>query len=155
MEQEQIEERFLRGRKKSMELLNYKDRTEWELRDKLSQAEFEDTVIEDAVAYVQSFHYIDDERYAVNFVLAHKDSKSIQMMQQELKKRHVAEEFIELAGDNVNGDDSGALRKAIQKLLRVSASELEQMSYKEKQKLAAKLYRKGFQGEDISRELQL
>lgn len=151
---EQIEEKFLRGRKKAMALLNFKDRTEWELRDKLSQAEFEETVIEDAMAYVESFHYIDDERYAVNFVLAHRDSKSIQWIRQELKKRHVEEEFIELAVDN-SGDDSGALKKTIQKLIRSSSGRLEQMSYKEKQKLAAKLYRRGFEGEDISRELQM
>lgn len=155
MEQIQVEDRFLQGRKKAMALLNYKDRTEWELRNKLSQAEFEEDVIEDAVAYVESFHYIDDERYAANFVLAHRDSKSIQRMQQELKRRHVAEEVIEQAVSSVCGDDSGALKKAVQKLLKASGGELGQMPYREKQKLAAKLYRRGFQGEDISRELQL
>ena len=155
MEQMQVEDKFLKGRKKAMALLNYKDRTEWELRNKLSQAEFEEDVIEDAVAYVESFHYIDDERYAVNFVTAHKDSKSIQRIQQELKRRHVAEEIIEQAVDSVCGDDSGALKNALQKLLKVSDGELGQMPYRERQKLAAKLYRRGFQGEDISRELQL
>lgn len=138
-----------------MALLNYKDRTEWELRSKLSQAEFEEVVIEDAVAYVQGFHYIDDGRYAVNFALAHKDTKSIQRIQQELKKRHVAEEFIAFAVDNICGDDSEALGRTVQKLLKSSAGGLGEMSYKEKQKLAAKLYRRGFQGEDIRKELQL
>lgn len=155
MEQVQIEDKFLQGRKKAMALLGYKDRTEWELRSKLEEAELEEAVIEDAVAYVESFHYIDDERYAANFVLAHKDSKSIQRIQQELKKRHVPEELISQAVDNVCGDDSEALKNMIQKLLRTADGGLEQMSYREKQKLAAKLYRKGFRGEDISRELQM
>ena len=138
-----------------MALLNFKDRTEWELRSKLSQAGFEEAVIEDAMAYVESFHYIDDKRYAENYVLFHKDSKSKQRMRQELKKRHVAEELIELAIDDGCSDDSEALKRTIEKLLRVSDGELGQMPYKEKQKLAAKLYRRGFRGEDISRELQM
>ena len=156
MEQVQAEDRFLMGRRKAMALLNYRDRTEWELRSKLSQAEFEEEVVEDAVAYVESFHYIDDERYAENIVLAHKDSRSIRRIRQELEKRHVAVELIDLAVENVcGGDDTEALKKAIQKLLKASGSGLGQMPYKEKQKLAAKLYRRGFRGEDISRELRL
>ena len=49
-------------------------------------------------------------------------------------------------------DDSGALTKELNKLLK--GRELsEDISYEEKQKIAAKLYRKGFQTDDIIREL--
>ena len=60
-------EQFLRGRKKALAILNHKDRTRWELCDKLEKAGFEQEVIEDAVAYAESFHYIDDLRYATRF----------------------------------------------------------------------------------------
>lgn len=146
------EERFLAGRKKAMALLLHKDRTRWELCDRLVRAGFEDDVVEDAVAYVESFHYIDDRRYAVRFAEIYCESRSIKRIRQDLMKRHVPEEYIEDAFEQIQWDDSGALTKELNKLLK--GLELsEDISYEEKQKIAAKLYRKGFQTDDIIREL--
>ena len=44
------------------------DRTEAQLREKLLQAEFSPELVEEAVAYVKSFGYIDDERYVRNYI---------------------------------------------------------------------------------------
>ncbi|MCI8769975.1 MAG: regulatory protein RecX [Lachnospiraceae bacterium] len=146
------EERFLAGRKKAMALLLHKDRTRWELCDRLVRAGFEDDVVEDAIAYVESFHYIDDRRYAVRFAEIYCESRSIKRIRQDLMKRHVPEEYIEDAFEQIQWDDSGALTKELNKLLK--GRELsEDISYEEKQKIAAKLYRKGFQTDDIIREL--
>ncbi len=145
-------ERFLAGRKKAMALLLHKDRTRWELCDRLVRAGFEDDVVEDAIAYVESFHYIDDRRYAVRFAEIYCESRSIKRIRQDLMKRHVPEEYIEDAFEQIQWDDSGALTKELNKLLK--GRELsEDISYEEKQKIAAKLYRKGFQTDDIIREL--
>jgi regulatory protein len=146
------EERFLAGRKKAMALLLHKDRTRWELCDRLVRAGFEDDVVEDAIAYVESFHYIDDRRYAVRFAEIYCESRSIKRIRQDLMKRHVPEKYIEDAFEQIQWDDSGALTKELNKLLK--GRELsEDISYEEKQKIAAKLYRKGFQTDDIIREL--
>ena len=54
----------------------------------------------------------------------------------------------------IDYDDSRALAKEIHKLTK--GRELsEEFSYEEKQKMAAKLYRKGFRSDDIFRELDL
>lgn len=135
-----------------MALLLHKDRTRWELCDRLVRAGFEDDVVEDAIAYVESFHYIDDRRYAVRFAEIYCESRSIKRIRQDLMKRHVPEEYIEDAFEQIQWDDSGALTKELNKLLK--GRELsEDISYEEKQKIAAKLYRKGFQTDDIIREL--
>ena len=143
----EIEERFLLGRKKAMALLTHNDRTKWELCDRLGRAGFEQEVIEDAVAYVESFHYIDDLRYATRFAEIYSETRSFQRIRIDLQKRHVPEEYIECALESIGWDDSLALKKELRKLLKEKNA--EELSYQEKQKLAAKLYRKGFRTEDI------
>ena len=143
----EIEERFLLGRKKAMALLTHNDRTKWELCDRLGRAGFEQEVIEDAVAYVESFHYIDDLRYATRFAEIYSETRSIQRIRIDLQKRHVPEEYIEIAVESIGWDDSLALKKELRKLLKEKNA--EELSCQEKQKLSAKLYRKGFRTEDI------
>lgn len=137
-----------------MALLAHNDRTRWELYDKLQRAGFEDEVIEDAIVYVESYHYIDDLRYAIRFAQIYCESRSIQRIRQDLKKRHVPEEYIQIALEQIHWDDSEALKKEINKLLK-GRDNIEKISYEERQKLAAKLYRKGFRTDDIFREFNL
>ena len=143
----ETEERFLSGRKKAMALLTHNDRTKWELCDRMKRAGFEQEVIEDALAYVESFHYIDDLRYATHFAEIYCKTRSIQRIRQDLQKRHVPEEYIDIALENIAWDDSAALKKEFEKLLK--EQNIDELPYKERQKLAAKLYRKGFRTEDI------
>ena len=145
-------ERFLQGRKKAMLLLNHNDRTTWELQDRMSRAGFEEDVIADAIAYVKSFHYLDDLRYATRFAEIYCESRSIQKIRPDLQKRHVPAEYITIALENIDWDDSSALKKELRKIIRSRKGE-EALSYEEKQKIAAKLYRKGFRTDAIFREI--
>lgn len=146
-----MEDEFLQARKKAMSLLQHMDRTEWEIRDKLAKKEFSQEAIDDATEYVRSFHYIDDLRYATHFVEIHHEQRSIQRMKQDLYKRHVPEEYIDIALDAIDRDDSAALREAVGKLTKGET----EYTYEEKQKMAAKLYRKGFRLHDIKKELDM
>ena len=58
----------LRARKYAMNLLLKKDRTEKELTEKLRRAGYPAQAAQNAVDYVKSFGYIDDERYAAHFL---------------------------------------------------------------------------------------
>lgn len=146
-------EELLRAKKKAMSLLGYNDRTEWELMDKLFKAGFSEEVVNAATEYVKSFHYIDDERYAMRFADIYHNSRSINRIRQDLTKKHVPEEYISLALESVDGGDSTALEKEVQKIL--SGKELDCLEYKDKQKIAAKLYRKGFSVSDIRKRVGL
>ena len=141
-------EEILKAKKRAMLILQHNDRTEWELTDKLSKAGFSMEAVENAVEYVRSFHYIDDERYAKRFVEIYHESRSIKRMKQDLYKRHVADEYIELALENIDYDDSEALRRQIEKL-GITADTVSKLSYEESQKIVAKLYRKGFSVSNI------
>ena len=53
-----------RARKRAMHILERMDQTTAQLREKLQRSQYPEQVVEDAIAYVASFHYIADERFA-------------------------------------------------------------------------------------------
>ena len=65
-----------RAKLKAMSLLKYQDRTKKELKERLMRAEFPEFITEGAVAYVESFGYINDDAYIRNFIDSRKDKKS-------------------------------------------------------------------------------
>ena len=107
--------------------------------------------VEGAVDYVKSFHYLDDYRYAVHFVELHYEQRSRQRMRQDLYQRHVPEEYIDLALESICENDDVALQEALRKITKGET----EYSYEEKQKIAGKLYRKGFRLGDIKRVLDM
>lgn len=146
-----MQDELLEAKKKAMSLLKYMDRTEWQLRDKLAVKGFSEEAVEGAVDYVKSFHYLDDYRYAVHFVELHYEQRSRQRMRQDLYQRHVPEEYIDLALESICENDDVALQEALRKITKGET----EFSYEEKQKIAGKLYRKGFRLGDIKRVLDM
>ncbi|MCH5267522.1 MAG: regulatory protein RecX [Lachnospiraceae bacterium] len=146
-----MDDENLKATKKAMSLLQHMDRTEWELRSKLKQSGFSEEAVEKAVAYVGSYHYIDDERYARRFVDIYRQSRSMQRIRRDLQKRHVPESLIDQAIEEVDGDDGDALTKALDKLLRGKT----ELPYEEQQKVMAKLYRRGFRVDDIIKQIDI
>ena len=78
--------------RKAMRLLEHMDRTEKGLRDKLRQSGFSPDAVDAALAYVQSYGYIDDSRYARTYIAYRMDSKSRQKIIQELIGKGVDKE---------------------------------------------------------------
>lgn len=86
-----------RARKRAMYLLQKMDRTEKQLREKLVQSEYPEEIVEDAIAYVRFYHYIDDVRYAENYVRCHQDTKSKMQIKIALTQKGVEREVIDHA----------------------------------------------------------
>ena len=57
-------ELLLKGKKRALRLLERKDYSRKELKDKLCKDGYEENIIEQIIAYVDSFHYLDDSRVA-------------------------------------------------------------------------------------------
>lgn len=146
-----MQDELLEAKKKAMSLLKYMDRTEWQLRDKLAVKGFSEEAVDGAIDYVKSFHYLDDYRYAVHFVEIHQEQRSRQRMRQDLYQKHVPEEYIDLALESVCENDDIALQNALRKITKGET----EFSYEEKQKIAGKLYRRGFHLGDIKRMLDM
>ncbi len=138
-----------RARKRAMHLLEKMDRTEAQLREKLKQGQYPGEVIEDAIAYVKRFHYVDDFRYACNYVRYRCQSKSRRMLMLELSQKGISRELAEraLEEEYMEQDETFQIQKWVQK----KQYDRGQADAKQKQKMYQFLLRKGFRSEDILR----
>lgn len=146
-------DRAKRARLRCMHLLERRDYTEKQLRDKLvmGKTEYPPEVIDDAIAYVKSYHYVDDARYACRYVECMKERKSRRQIEQELYRRGVAREFVEAAFEQTEEVSEETL---IREWLEKRHFDAESADRKEKQRMYAFLARKGFSGSGIARALR-
>ncbi len=153
-------ELLLQGKKRALRLLERKDYSRKELSDRLRKDGYEESMVEHIIAYVDSFHYLDDSRVAGSFIRGRKEQKSRRELEYLLKQKGISEEEIEYAlEENYKNEDGIAQEEvAIMRFLQkyhVETELLETMSYEEKQKIASKLYRKGFDSDKIRKLLQM
>lgn len=136
-----------RARKRAMFLLEKMDRTESQLRNKLRQGFYGEDLIDDAVAYVKKYHYIDDNRYAQTYVRYQKERKSKRQIKMDLMQKGVDREIIEQAIEMEYGAESE--QELIMKWVEKRKYKIGNSDVKEKQKMYQFLMRKGFRSEDI------
>ena len=132
-----------RAKKRAMHLLEKMDRTEYQLRQKLKESGYPQESIDTAIAYVKSFHYVDDERYASAYIRCHQNSKSRLQLKYGLQQRGIAASVIDrvLAEEYGGGEEELILR-----LLEKKHYDAETMDQKEKYKIYQYLMRRGFPG---------
>ena len=136
-----------RARSRTMHLLEKMDRTEFQLRTKLRQGYYDEDIIDDAIAYVKGFHYLDDARFAQNYVRCQKEKKSRRKIQIELLQKGIGKELIEqaLAEEYQQENEQEQIRRWIEKKHYSGKT----ADLKEKQKMYQFLMRKGFRSDDI------
>ncbi len=125
---------------KAMNLLLYRPRTEKELRDRLEREGFQKEEADCAVAYVSYFGYLNDWKYAENYVLSGGSGKSRAVLRSELSRKGVGEGPIEAAMELLETDD----RTVAEQLLRKRYGEPHPMEEKELRRAAGFLGRRGF-----------
>ena len=136
-----------KARLKALKILERMDRTEAQLREKLLQAEFSPELVEDAIAYVKSYGYIDDERYVRNYIEYRREQKSRRQLEQELQYRKgVPQELIQKVYEDLEPADEKPL---IRRFLEKKGYRPEITDEKTRQKLIAALLRKGFRMGDV------
>lgn len=145
-----------RAKLRLMNLLKDSDKTVRQLSDRLKRDGYPDDIIQTALAYVASYHYTDDRRYAENYIRSMSGRKSGKAISLELQKKGVSRELIDEAFLRVHQEaeesgqeeERGDLR-AIRNLIQKRHFDPSTATYEEKQKLIAYLMRKGFSMGDI------
>lgn len=140
---ERIEDQILKKRatKYAMNLLVKKDYTSKELTDKLTKAGYTENSAGAALAYVSSYHYVDDLSYTRRYLETYSDRKSIKKMQMELRQKGISDELFTQARDEAQmEDESDTLRYYAQK----KARSLDLSQNKDRQKLLRFLVGRGF-----------
>lgn len=135
---------------KAMRLLLNRDRSEKELRDRLGRAGFTAEAADQALEYVKSYGYVNDRRYAENYVMSAGGRKSRAAMRSFLLSKGIDEVTADSALETVPEDE----RTLIRELLRKKAGEPHEMDRAEQRRTWAYLARRGFSSEDIGRVMR-
>lgn len=154
----EIQEEILpaRAKKRAMNLLQRRDYTATGLREKLKNGDYPEACIEEAIAYVEAYGYVDDRRYAKDFVVYHLDRKSRARIEQDLlrkgiNKKLIGEVFDELKEEGTSQNEENMIGMLLQK----KKYDVKAATREEKQRMYAFLYRRGFHPEAINRALSL
>ena len=142
-----------RAKLRCMHLLEKRDYTEKELRQKLEngKTEYTEEQIDGAIAYVKSFHYVDDGRYACKYIEAMLSRKSRRQIEQELYQKGVDRELIQEAFEETGEVPE---EEQIARWMEKRNIHPEEADLKEKQRMYAFLARKGFRAENIQRAMK-
>ena len=143
-----------RAKLRAMNLLKNKEYTVKQLRDKLLEGGYPESVVKEALDYVAGFHYTDDLRYAVAFISCHESTRSRHRMEQDLIGRGIDRDTLERAWQEWEEQGGRQDEQAmIWKLLEKRGYDPGKADMKERQRQGAFLMRRGFSGEQIRKAL--
>lgn len=148
----------LRAKKRCLNLLQKRPYTEWKLREKLKEGFYPQEIIDEAIDYMKSFHYIDDYEYASQYVFYHKDSESRKKMEEKLSIKGIDKEILKRVFIDSYQDEEEMMELELQqakKFLEKKGYDAQAMEWKEKQKIFAYLLRKGLRTSVIKEAMRL
>ncbi len=140
------------ARKRVLRLLEFSDRTEKELTDRLLTEGFTEEETEDAVVYAASFGSVDDLRYACNYIRNRMKEKRRRMLFMDLMRKGVDSETIEAAWSETMLEESQDEGEIIRKFILKKYEAGQELTLKQYRNLCAGLARRGFSYDDIMRE---
>ncbi len=126
-------------------LLGGRDYTEKRLTEKLLERDYPEDLVQEAVQSLKEARYLDDRRFAEQYLSAHLSDRSIARIRQDLAQRGVDNKLIDEAVSACSVEEIQEEELAqIRQLLKKRHYDPESADYAEQQKTAAFLYRRGF-----------
>jgi len=143
-----------RAKLRGMALLKSRSYTKKQMQEKLKQGLYPDGVICIALEYLESFGYIDDAQYARDYIEYHSNNKSykrieLDLLKKGIDKQEISEAFKACEKSGYKIDETWQ----IQEWIRKKSYDTNTTDIKEKQKMMAFLFRKGFDVSSIHRVL--
>lgn len=129
-------------------LLEYRDRTEQQMRQKLKEREYEPQEIEEALSFLKEYRYIDDADYAERYIRVYSCKKSARQIRFDLERKGIARDVVEQYLEETPVDEESQIREYLRKKGCRPGERLDAAVYK---KITAGLCRKGFSYEVIRR----
>lgn len=108
----------IEARRRCLHLLEYSPRTGHQLKKRLLDDGFTPEQTEDAIRYAQSFGYVDDSNYAMEYVRTACQKKSKRELYMQLSRRGVDSDSIEEALETYSDEQENTVRRLAQKRLR-------------------------------------
>ncbi|QGU07632.1 Regulatory protein RecX [Corynebacterium occultum] len=157
----QAEEAKAAVRKRALGLLDHRARSRRELKERLTDAEFEPAIIEDVLDDLQEAKLIDDQDFANEWVRQRhqRRGKSIRALDRELSQKGIDQNARDRALEQIGTEDEAAMARQLAEKKARSIKEIPaDRSEHDKQlrRVAGVLARRGFPGPmslQISREV--
>lgn len=135
------------ARKKCLKILEYAPRSRAVLMEKLKKAGIEEELAKDAVEYAQTFGYVDDLRYAEEYIRSGISRKSIRRLMLELREKGVDQEIIEQVSEEFRQEEQQTIMALARKRSLAKPLTDDESVYR----LISYLVNKGFLYSDVKR----
>ena len=135
-----------RAKRRALYLLTKQDRSRKNLYEKLRAGGYPEEICEEAVCYAESYHYIDDIRYAENYVKFHQEKKSRRRVLEDLLKRGIEKDIAEQAvSENYGSNEKEQMYHLMEKRHYIP----DKAGQKEKASMYRYLLGRGYDPSDI------
>lgn len=138
-----------RARERSVHYLKDQARTCAEVRRKLREGYYPPEIIDEVIGWLERCHYIDDSAYIRGYLDSHRERYSAREMQQKLLAKGLDRRLVQSLLSESDTDGGAAIRRLLKR--RHYSREDDPDT---KRRTAAYLFRKGFDSEDIRREME-
>ncbi len=144
-----------RAKLRAMNLLQKRPYTEKQLADKLKEGYYPVQSVEEAIDYVKSFGYINDYRYAEDYLNCYGQRKTLNRIKTDLLTKGISKETLNEVMKN--WEESGNVQDEYAMIRQI----LEKKGYnsecdmKEKRKIYAFLLRRGYSAEHIQEAMSI
>ena len=137
-------------------LLKFRQRSEYEIRQRLAQGAYEPSVSEEAIRYFKDNGYLDDRLFAKQWIDARLDKPlGLRAIRVELQRKGVSPEIIdELLTQKKQTIDERAIVEKVAEKYFAAVKEKKELSPRLKPRFYGYLLRRGFSPEVISEVVQ-
>ena len=135
---------------RAMSRLQKRSYTREGLRRKLLEGRYPENMVESALDYVTSYGYLDDDRYAEEYIRCYSESRSKRRIMQELYGKGINAESAQRVWEKFAAENAPVQEETqIMELIRKKGFCVEQADRKETLKMMNFLYRKGYSADAI------
>ena len=139
------------AKKRSLLILKSADKTGQQLVEKLRGDEYPEEIVQKALAYVESYGYVDDLRYAKDYIESTGGSRSKKRIFSDLLRKGISADLIEKAFEEAGEPDE---ETQIRLLMEKRGFDPEAADRSERDKMVRYLLGKGYAYEQIRRGLE-
>lgn len=137
---------------RAMELLKKRSYTRFGLKRKLLEGRYPEEIVEEALDYVTSYGYLDDMRYAEEYIRCYCESRSRRRIMQDLSLKGVGADLVERAWQCYEAENKPMEEETqIMEFMHKKQFDPEHADYKERVRFMNFLYRKGYSMDSIYR----
>lgn len=141
---------YKRGKERALYYLKSSDKTAAQMRSKLKEGCYPESVIDKILEFLENYGYIDDVHYAERFIQYNRKRKSYQRIKNDLRIKGISRDNIEEAFGIINDESSDKDNSQADIIKKYIVKKLKpDMDLQYKSKIIMSLVRKGFRYDEV------